>query len=339
MKAILLKAQGDPQQLSYEEVSKPEPGPQDVVVRLKAAALNRRDVHMTYGRYPAVLPVIPGSDGAGVIASCGRLVTNVAEGDEVIINPGLDWGNDVARKGPDFNILGGPTDGTYAQYVKVPAENVHAKPAHLSWEEAAALPLGGLTAYRALVTKGQIQAGQTVFVPGVGGGVATMLVQFAAAHGARVYVSSSQDYKLEKAIKLGVAGGVNYTADEWAEELQRMSGGIDLIVDSIGGDAFNTFISLGKIGSRIVSFGATNGSIANIKMPTIFAKEITILGTNMGSPSEFRQMVEFVEKHKIRPVIDKTYPLESAAEAQSYMEKGLNFGKIVLSIPPKGVRK
>lgn len=334
MKAIVLKELGGPKQLSYEEVPAPEPGPTDVVVRLKAAALNRRDVFITYGQYPGIeLPAIPGSDGAGVVAALGRDVTGVAEGDEVIINPGLDWGEDVALKGPDFRILGVPSDGTYAQYVKIPADNVYAKPAHLSWEEAAALPLGGLTAYRALVTKGAVQAGQNVFVPGAGGGVATLLVQFAAALGANVYVSSSQEDKLAKAKRIGATDGVNYTSEAWAKELRRMTGGIDLTVDSIGGEAFNAFISLGKPGSRIVSFGATRGPVPNVVMPRLFLKEMTVMGSTMGSPREFREMVDFVAKHRIRPVLDREYPLQDAAEAQVRMENGENFGKIVLNIP------
>jgi len=193
MKAVVLRELGGPHQLKLEEVTRPTPGPHEVVVQLKAAALNRRDVFITYGQYPGIkLPAIPGSDGAGVVVEVGAEVKQVSVGSEVIINPGLNWGPAVHKKGDAFHILGVPTDGTYAQYVKIPAENVFRKPSHLSWEEAAALPLGGVTAYRALFTKGQVKEGENVLIPGVGGGVATFLVQFAVAVGAKVFVTSSK---------------------------------------------------------------------------------------------------------------------------------------------------
>jgi NADPH:quinone reductase-like Zn-dependent oxidoreductase len=215
----------------------------------------------------------------------------------------------------------------------VPAENVYSKPSHLSWEEAAALPLAGLTAYRALVTKGKVVKGETVLIPGVGGGVATYLVQFAAALGAEVYVTSSKEEKIEKAKSFGATGGVNYTSDDWPRELETLTGGIDLSVDSIGGEVFKTLVSLGKIGSRIVSFGATRGPVPNLVLPSMTVKEMSVIGSTMGSPQDFADMVKFMEEHKIHPVLDKTYSLEEATEALSRMEKGENFGKIVLAIP------
>ncbi|HEU5140188.1 MAG TPA: zinc-binding dehydrogenase [Bacillales bacterium] len=334
MKAIMLRETGGPKQLKYEEVPDPSPGRGEVVVRLHAAALNRRDVFITYGQYPGIkLPAIPGSDGAGEVFAVGEGVSNVSTGSEVIMNPGLGWGKDIHKKSSEFTILGVPSNGTYAQYVKVPAESVFDKPAHLSWEEAAALPLGGVTAYRSLVTKGQVNEGESVLIPGVGGGVATFLVQFASALGANVYVTSSKEEKVEKAKGLGAVGGVKYTEENWSKELKKMTGGIDLTVDSIGGEVFDALVSLGKTGSRIVSFGATKGPIPKLVMPKIFLKEITIFGSTMGSPQEFQQMVELVEKHQIHPVIDETYTLEEAADAQSRMENGENFGKIILTIP------
>lgn len=333
MKAIVLRELGGPKQVTYVEVPDPTPGPKEVIVRLRAAALNRRDVFITYGQYPGIqLPAILGSDGAGEVVSAGDEVEGVAVGSEVVINPGLDWGDDIRKKGPEFHILGVPTDGTYAQYVKVPAENVFPKPDHLSWEEAASLPLGGVTAYRALVTKGQVKKGANVLVPGVGGGVATFLVQFASALGANVFVTSSKDEKIEKAKRLGATGGINYTLDDWHKVLKKQIGGVDLSVDSIGGEVFDALISLGKTGSRIVTFGATKGPVKQLVMPKLFLKEMSIIGTTMGSPQEFREMLTLVETHRIRPVINKTFPLEQAGEALAYMEKGENFGKIVLSI-------
>ena len=334
MKAIMLRELGGPHQLKYEEVPHPEPGSQDVIVRLHAAALNRRDVFVTYGQYPGIqLPAIPGSDGAGVVVAVGDEVSDVEVGNEILINPSLNWGDDIQKKSPDYETLGVPTDGTFAQYVKIPAKYVYQKPEHLSWEEGAALPLAGLTAYRALVTKGQVQAGENVLIPGVGGGVATLLVQFASALGARVFVTSSKDEKIEKAKELGAVDGINYTADDWAKQLKKQTGGIDLSLDSIGGDVFNALISLGRIGSRIVTFGATKGPVPQLVMPRLFLKEIAVYGSTMGSPQEFRDMLDLVERHRIRPVLDKTYPLEQAVEALVRLEKGQNFGKIALSIP------
>lgn len=334
MKAIILRELGGPNQLKAEEVETPEPASGEVVVRLRAAALNRRDVYITYGQYPGIkLPAIPGSDGAGEVVAIGDEVESVAPGDEVIINPGLNWGDDINKKGPDWGILGVPTNGTYAQYVKVPAENVFSKPSHLSWEEAAALPLGGVTAYRALVTKGQVKKGETVLIPGIGGGVATFLVQFAAVLGAQVYVTSSKDEKIERAKEFGATGGVNYTSDHWSKELKKLTGGVDLSIDSIGGEVFDKLLSLGKISSRIVSFGATKGPIPNLVMPKIFLKEISVLGSTMGSPQEFAAMVKLVNEYEIHPIVDETYSLEDVTEAQFRMEKGENLGKIVLTIP------
>ncbi|MDR4947668.1 quinone oxidoreductase family protein [Neobacillus cucumis] len=334
MKAMMLREVGGPNQLKLENVETPKPGSKEVVVRLQAAALNRRDLMVVHGQYPGIkLPVIPGSDGAGEVVAVGDEVNNVLIGDKVIINPGLNWGNDMNKKRADFTVLGVPTNGTYAQYVKVPAENVYSKPSHLSWEEAAALPLAGLTAYRALVTKGKVQKGETILIPGVGGGVATYLVQFAAALGAKVYVTSSKEEKIKEAKRFGATEGVNYTSDDWSDKLEKLTGGIDLSVDSIGGEVFKTLVSLGKIGSRIVSFGATRGPVPNLVLPSLTVKEMSVIGSTMGSPQDFSEMVKFVEEHKIYPVLDKTFSLEEASEALFRMEKGENFGKIVLSIP------
>lgn len=334
MKAMMLRETGGPNLLKLEDIETPLPDSKEVIVQLKAAALNRRDLMIVHGRYPGIkLPAIPGSDGAGQVVAVGAEVDNVLIGDEVIINPGMNWGSDANKKNEEFTILGVPANGTYAQYVKVPAENIYSKPSHLSWEEAAALPLAGLTAYRALITKGKVKKGETVLIPGVGGGVATYLVQFAAALGAKVYVTSSKDEKIEKAKKLGATGGVNYSSDSWVKELEELTGGIDLSIDSIGGEVFKSLVSLGNIGSRIVSFGATRGPVPNLLLPSMTVKEISVIGSTMGSSMDFADMVKFVKEHEIHPILDSIYPHEQAAEALFRMEKGQNFGEIVLNIP------
>ncbi|MBU9720616.1 MULTISPECIES: zinc-binding dehydrogenase [Bacillaceae] len=336
MKAIVIKEIGGLENLEFKEVPQPEADPREVVVQLKFAGMNRRDVFVRQGQYPGVkYPSIPGSDGAGNIFAIGEGVTDFQIGDSVLINPALNWGDNPRYPSKEFSILGNPVDGTHAQFVKVPVENVYKKPDFLSLEEAAAIPLGALTAYRALFTRGKLQAGENVVIPGIGGGVATFLLQMAVANGANVYVTSSDDKKIEKAVKLGAKGGVNYrTSSNWRKELKSVIGnGVDLSIDTIGGDTFNELVSLANPGSRIVSFGATAGIVPNLLMPIVFLKQLDILGTTMGTPIEFKEMLEFYKKHEIHPVIDSVIPLQDIAKAHSLMEDGKQFGKIVLKIP------
>jgi zinc-binding alcohol dehydrogenase/oxidoreductase len=337
MKAMVLHEIGGPDKLSYEDAPDPEPGSGETVVKLHAAALNRRDVFVTRGQYPGAkpeaLPVILGSDGAGEVVSRGEGASGPDEGTEVVINPALYWGDDPQKPGREYRILGLPDDGTFAQLVKVPAENVFPKPSHLSHEEAAAIPLGALTAYRALVTRGGVQQGETVVVPGIGSGVATFVVQMAAALGARVFVTSGSDEKIEKAEELGAEGGVNYNSEDWSKELKSLTGGVDLSVDHVGGDAFDALVSLARPGSRIVTFGATAGPKVTVVMPRIFLKHLTIFGTAMGTNEEFGAMLDLFAEHGLRPTINETFPLQETAAAMGYMEEGAGIGKIVLDIP------
>jgi len=337
MKAVVLHELEGPDGLRYEDAADPEPGSGEIVVRLRNAALNRRDVFATQGMYPGVtpdiLPGIPGSDGSGEVAAKGDGAEGPDEGTEVVINPALYWGDNPKVPGKEYRILGLPDDGTYAQFIKVPADHVFPKPSHLSHEEAAAIPLGALTAYRALFTRGQLQEGETVFVPGIGGGVATFVVQMAKAAGATVFVSSGEDEKIEKAKELGAEGGVNYNSEDWSKELKSMAGGVDLSVDSIGGDAFNNMIQLAKPGGRIVIFGATAGPASKVMTISIALKNLDVFGTAMGNAQEFGDMLEFYEKNDLHPVINETFSLEEAAAAQQHMEQGKGIGKIVLEIP------
>ena len=338
MKAIRLHELEGPEGLRYEDVPDPEPGQDEIVVRLRNAALNRRDLFATQGMYPGVkpdiLPAIPGADGSGEVVAKGDSAEGPDEGTEVVINPALYWGDNPRIPGKDYRILGLPDDGTFAQFVKVPADQVFPKPSHLSHEEAAAIPLAALTAYRALFTRGQLQEGETVFVPGIGGGVATFLVQMARAAGATVFVSSGSDEKIEKAKELGTEGGVNYNSEDWSKELKSMSGGVDLSVDSIGGEVFNDLLRLANPASRIVVIGATAGPAPKV-MTILIAlfKQLDILGTAMGNPDEFGSMLKFYEHHELRPVINETFSLEETAAALGHMEEGKGIGKVVLGIP------
>src|SRR5215213_5076637 len=337
MKAMVLHEIGGPDKLSYEDAPDPEPGSGETVVKLHAAALNRRDVFVTRGQYPGAkpeaLPAILGSDGAGEVVARGEGASGPDEGTEVVINPALYWGDDPQKPGREYRILGLPDDGTFAQLVKVPAENVFPKPSHLSHEEAAAIPLGALTAYRALFTRGQLQEGETVLVPGIGGGVATFVVQMASAAGATVFVTSGSDEKIERAKEIGAEGGVNYNSEDWSKELKSMTGGVDLSVDSIGGEVFNTLIQLAKPGSRIVIFGATAGPAQKAMTISIALKNLDVFGTAMGTTQEFGDMLQFYEEHELHPIINETFPLEEATTAQQHMEEGKGIGKIVLTIP------
>lgn len=337
MKAVVLHELEGPESLSYEDAPEPEPGPGEVVVRLRNAAINRRDVFATRGQYPGAkpdaLPVILGSDGSGEVAAKGEGAGGPDEGAEVVINPALYWGENQRVPGKDYRILGLPDDGTYAQLVKVPADHVFPKPAHLSHEEAAAVPLAALTAYRALFIRGGLEEGETVLITGIGGGVATFLVQLASAAGATVFVTSGSEEKIERAKELGAQDGVTYDSEDWSKELRSMTGGVDLSVDHVGGDAFAACLTLAKQGGRVVSYGGTAGPQAQVMLPRIFLKQLDVLGTAMGTAREFGEMLDFYARHELHPVVSKTFSLEEVADAQQYMEEGEGIGKIVLEIP------
>ena len=337
MKAMVLHELGGPDSLSFEDAPGPEPGSGETVVRLRAAALNRRDVFVTRGQYPGAkpeaLPVILGSDGSGEVVARGDGAAGPDEGTEVVVNPALYWGDDPQKPGKEYRILGLPDDGTFAQLVKVPAENVFPKPSHLSHEEAAAIPLGALTAYRALVTRGGVKEGETIVVPGIGSGVATFVVQLAVGLGAHVFVTSGSDEKIEKAKELGAEGGVNYNSEDWSRELKSMTGGVDLSVDHVGGEAFDAMVSLAKPGSRIVTYGATAGPKVTVVMPRIFLKHLTVLGTAMGTNEEFGAMLDHYAEHGLRPTINESFPLQEVAAAMERMEESAGMGKIVLDVP------
>jgi zinc-binding alcohol dehydrogenase/oxidoreductase len=321
------------QPVSVADVPDPVAAPAHAVVRLRAAALNHRDLFIQQGLYPNIkLPVIPGSDGAGIVESVGSPADQAWVGREVIINPALDWGDNPRAQGPKFRILGLPDAGTFAEKISVPVANLAPKPAHLTWEQAAALPLAGLTAWRALFTRAQLQAGEKVLVTGIGGGAALYALQFAKAAGASVWVTSSSADKLSRAQSFGAVGGANYRETDWAKSLEAAAGGLfDVIVDSAGGAGFGSLIELARPGGRIVFFGATVGNPPGLDLRKGFFRQINILGTTMGSPEDFAGMTGFVAQHRIVPTVDRTFPLAETEAAVRHMEAGAQFGKIVLS--------
>jgi zinc-binding alcohol dehydrogenase/oxidoreductase len=334
MKAIVLRQLGGPEQLHLEEIPTPEPGPGEVLVALQAAALNRRDILIrSWPQMVDMMPFIPGSDGAGVIAATGTGVNHLKEGDEVVIYPSLWWGIFESHPSENFQILGGPTNGTYAQFIRIPAENVFPKPAHLSFEEAAAFPLVTLTAWRALISKAQVKPGERVLIPGAGSGVATFALQIARLAGAQVYVTSHSDQKLQRALDLGADGAVNYTQPDWPDEIRRISqGGFEVVIDSVGAATFNPALDLLVPGGRMITFGSTSGTDTSLEIRRLYRKQISLMGTTMGSPQEFAQVLTAVNGGKIKPVIDSTFPLGEASAAHRRLEDQEQFGKVILTI-------
>lgn len=331
MEALVLGAKNAP--LTLQECPDLHAGENEAIVQVHAAALNHRDVWIQKGQYAGLkYPIIPGSDGAGVVASAGPSGTAWI-GKEVIINPAFNWGASSSHQHPkDFRILGLPDDGTFAEFVKVPVQNLVEKPAHLSFEEAAALPLAGVTAFRAVMTRAQLQPGEKVLITGIGGGVALFALQYAVALGANVYVSSGSEEKIDRAKALGASGGVNYRSANWGQDLQAMAGAFDVIVDGAAGDNMDELLNLATPGGRVVLYGATRGNPSNLTARRIFWKQLNVLGSTMGTPEDFRSMVAFVGQHRIRPVVDKVFPFADGEAAFRHMDDAQQFGKIVIKI-------
>lgn len=320
--------------LLIEQVPEPQPSAGEVLIRIKAAGLNHRDLWILKGAYgDDQYPCILGSDGAGVVEELGSGVDDHWLNQRVLINPSLNWGPRRQHQGRDFEILGMPSQGTFAQKVCVPVVNVFPLPGGFTYEQAAALPLGGLTAYRALFYRGNAQPGQNVLITGIGGGVATMLLQFAAAAGLNVYVSSSSDEKIQNALSLKAVAGVNYSHPTWNDELrERLPEGFDLVIDGAGGENFPILLELVTTGGKIVTYGGTAGKIPRIIPRSIFWNQISILGTTMGSPMDFSQMLEFVEQHNIHPVVDRVFLFKDILEAFDHLTHQQQFGKVVLTL-------
>lgn len=331
MKAVYLEDINKP--FTLIEAEKPVAGPGEVVVQVKAAALNRRDVWIQKGRYfIKKYPAILGSDCAGVVTELGEGVDKAWLDQQVLVDPSADWGDNPRAHSAEYTILGMPHHGAFAEYVKVPAENLYQLPLHLSFEEAAALPLAGVTAYRALFTKCDLQQGERVLVTGAGGGVALFAIQFALAAGAEVWVTSGTDEKIALAKDLGVTGGINYKTEEWGKKLKAETGGFDVIIDSAAGEGFVQLVKLARPGGRIGIYGGTTGMIGQVNPAEIFWKQLSIFGSTMGTSQDFASMVRLVSEKEIRPIVDIVYPLEQAEEAVRYLEENKQFGKVILKV-------
>ncbi len=322
MKAAVLEETGKDPVIRTMDI--PEPGPGEKRIQLQYAALNHRDVYIRNGQYARIqLPVIPGSDGCG---------TDTESGKRVLINPSFGWGDDPRAQGSSYTILGMPRNGTFAGYICVPEDRIHAVPEHLSSAGAAALPLAGVTAYRALFTRAEARKGEKVFIHGIGGGVALFAMQFALAAGCEVYVSSSSEQKIQDAVALGAKDGFLYNTEDWAKNLVAQKLSFDVIVESAGGPGYAGLLSIAAPGARIASYGGTRGKMDGLSPQVIFWKQLSLLGSTMGNDNDFAEMLAFVSRHGTEPVISKTFALENIADAYTYMHEAQQFGKIIIDI-------
>lgn len=322
----VLESFGGPEVLRPTEVDDPVAQPGWVVVELRAAALNWHDVLVREGRYGSPLPHVIGADGAGVRRDTGE---------EVVVLPSLWWGPRPEAPGPAWEILGDRQRGTYAELVRVPESCVAPRPAGMSWAESAALPLVGLTAYRALFTRGGLRAGESVLLLGAGSGVTTMALALARAAGARVVVTSSAPGKIDRAVEMGAAGGVLYTEPGWAAEAAGMTPegrGFDLVVDSAGA-TWPDSVAAARTGGRIVVLGATTGDRADLDVRGFYFGQYSLLGTTMGSPADFDGLLALLAANPgTGPIVDTTWPLDQAAAAHEQMARRAHVGKLVLQV-------
>jgi NADPH:quinone reductase-like Zn-dependent oxidoreductase len=318
VKAIRIHEDGGPEVLRYEDVPDPAPGDGEVLVELRAASLNHLDVWVRKGLPSVPKPRILGADGAGVIAGTDE---------RVVINPGI-W------SGGKMHIVGETMDGTHAELIAVPREFVHPLPGDLSFEEAAAFPLVFLTAYRMLVTRAHLQAGEWALIWGIGGGVASAARAIAKALGANVVVTSSSDAKLAEARELGADATVNHVSDDVVARVKEVTdGGAHVVVDDVGEATWKRTLDAARPEGRIVVCGATTGPNPPAALHRVWWKQLSILGSSMGTPEDFRHVYDLVAAGKIRPKVDRVYPLAQARAAHERLEAGAQLGKIVLSIP------
>jgi NADPH:quinone reductase-like Zn-dependent oxidoreductase len=335
MKAVRLTELGGPEKLHVEEIPDPKPGPGEICVKVRRAAFNRRDVFITQGLYPGIeLPKTLGSDACGTVAELGPGAKGPGVGTRVVIDPTLNWGDDERVWLRQSQVLGMPRDGTFAEYVTVPAQNVHPAPATLSDDEAAAMPLGGLTAYRACFARGEMSKEDVVLIPGVGGGVQTFVLLYAKHCGAFAIVTSGSDAKLERAKAMGADVCINYkTSANWSKDAREASpgGGPSLIVDSVGGETFAKALDIARYGARAVVYGGTTGD-SKIRPFSIFWKQLDVRGSSMGSPDDFRRMLHLFERGALKPVVDEVVPMSDAAPAAQRVLANEQFGKVVLAI-------
>jgi len=342
MKAAVIREHGGPDRIRIEDIPDPKPGDGDVVVDVRAAALNHLDIWVCKGgRAELTWPHVLGSDAAGVVAQVGPRVRSVRAGEQVVVTAGLSCGAcEFCRSGQqsectEFGLLGMQRPGTFAERIAVPAENVLPMPPHLDFNEAAALTLAHLTAWRMLFSRAWIQPGETVLIHGIGGGVAVAALQLARFGGAEVIATSSSNDKLRRAADLGAGHTINYkeTPDVAAAVREITRGrGVDIAIDTVGAATWPIDLAAVRRGGRIVLCGVTTGSRAEADLQAIYWNQLAVFGSTSGSLEEFRRMIAAVRAAGLRPVIDSVFPLDQAREAVARMESGQQFGKIVLTV-------
>ena len=343
MKAVTIREHGELDVMRVEDIPEPAPGDFEVLLGVRAAALNHLDIWVRKGgRGRTVEGVhVLGSDGAGVVEGIGAKAHGVSVGDEVIVNPAVSCGCcEYCLRGeqsecPDFGLIGAMRPGTFAEKVVVPAECVLPKPEHLTWEEAAALPLAYVTAWRMLMTRARLRPGETVLIHGIGGGVALAGLQWAKLAGAEVIVTSSSDEKLARAQGLGADHTINYrTTPDVAARVREITGGrgVDIAFDAVGAATWPVDIAAVRKGGRVVICGVTTGAEAATNLQAVYWNQLTLLGSTMGSQEDFRQMLRAATVSGLKPVVDRVYPLDQARDAMARMEQGEQFGKVVLRV-------
>ena len=344
MKAVRMHAHGGVDQLFFENTEEPRlDGTAQAIVKLSAAALNHIDIWNRLGvtGVRIAMPHILGADGAGVVAGVSPGVEHVRVGDRVCLYPPTGCGHcEFCLTDRDFmcfrlRVLGERLEGTYAQYVKLPAKNCFPIPTGYSFEEAAAFPLVFITLWRMLITNARLEPGETILILGIGGGVASASLRVAKKIGARVIVTSGSNEKLERARDLGADYGINHGSKDFVQEVQALTAGrgVDVVFDSLGGEFWRKSLASLARGGRLVTCGATAGGEPIDDIAAICAKELKIYGSTLGSREEFHQVIDFLNTAQIKPVIDSIFPLEDAAGAQLHLENARQFGKIILRIP------
>jgi NADPH:quinone reductase-like Zn-dependent oxidoreductase len=324
VKAVRIHEDGGPEVLRYEDAPDPSPAAGEVLIRLRAVSLNHLDLWVRKGLPSVQKPRILGADGAGVVESTGAGVDGFERGQRVVINPGLEHDHRIT-------VIGEHTDGTHAELIAVPAANVYPLDDGLSFEEAAAFPLVFETAYRMLVTRAGLRAGEWVLVWGIGGGVATAALTIAKALGANVLATSSSDRKLEQARALGADATVNHASGDVAAAAKEL-GGVDVVVEHVGEATWKTSLGAVKPGGRVAVCGATSGPNPPAQLHRVWWKQLTIVGSTMGSRADFEAVYELVRTGQAKPVIDRVFPLEAIREAHERLEAGEQLGKIVLAV-------
>lgn len=339
MKAVLIYEHGGVDKLRYEEIPIPEIAPDEILLRVKAISINHLDLWVRKG-LPSIklpLPHVLGSDAAGEIAQIGSAVKNVKVGDAVLLAPGWGCGTcpDCLRGNDNYcrnyQVLGETTTGCYAEYVKAPAQNAFSIPAGLDFAEAAAIPLVFLTAWHMLVTQVKVQPGETVLLLGAGSGVGSAGLQIAKLFGAQVIATAGSAAKLELAKTLGADEIINHHTQDFLAEVKRLTGkrGVDIVFEHVGKATWERSIKALRRGGRLVTCGATTGYEAITDLRYVFFKELKIFGNFMGRISDLRDALQFFPD-KLKPVVDKKFPLQDAAAAHSRVEQGEHFGKVIL---------